>query len=137
MPRTLHRLVYRSDSNISHDDRPALRAIFETSLLNNRRDKITGALALPDGKFVQVLEGGRGAVSALMERLAADSRHSGITILGEWPITARLFTGWAMAHPDPEPLDLQAFRIMTSVGSGAQVVGLLRALVDDRLCPMF
>lgn len=137
MPRTLHRLVYRSDSNISHDNQLALRAIFQTSLRNNRRDKITGALALPDGKFVQVLEGSRAAVSGLMKRLAADDRHSGIAVLGEWPITARLFTGWAMAHPDPEPLDLQAFRIMTLVGSGAQVVGLLRALVDDRSSPMF
>ena len=137
MPRTLHRLVYRSDSNISHDDEPALRETFQTSLVNNRRARITGALALPDGKFVQVLEGSRAAVSALMERLTSDVRHSGIAVLGEWPITARLFSGWAMAHPDPEPLDLQAFRIMTSVGSGAQVVGLLRALVDDRSSPMF
>lgn len=129
MPPTLYRLVYRSESNISHGDRGALNRIFETSIRNNRRDGVTGALALPDGKFVQALEGGRGVLDALMVRLHNDDRHSGIVVLGEWPVTARLFPGWAMAHPDPTPLSDQSFRIITTNGSGAQVTGLLLHLM--------
>lgn len=123
--KSLTRLVYRSHSCISHDDTPALDAIFKVSVRNNARDRITGALALPDGKFVQTIEGETQVLDALMERLHADPRHEDLTVLGRWPISARLFGGWAMARPDPTPLTDQAFRIMTEVGSGAQVVGLL------------
>lgn len=127
----LHRLVYRSESRIDHDDVDALRAIFVTSVRNNRRDGITGALALPDGKFVQALEGERPALEALAARLAADTRHTNIVVLGEWEISARLFQGWAMADPDPAPLASQAFRIITRDGSGAQVAGLLLDLMYE------
>jgi len=126
--KTLARLVYRSDSAISHDDVPALDAIFRASVRNNTRDRITGALALPDGKFIQAIEGEPRAVDDLMQRLRADSRHANIDVLGQWPISARLFGGWAMARPDPTPLGEQAFRIATERGSGAQVVGILAAM---------
>lgn len=129
LPQTLLRRVYRSDSNISHGDKPGLDGIFQVSIRNNRRDGITGALALPDGRFVQALEGRRGVLDALMVRLGDDDRHSNIVVLGEWPIAARLFPGWAMAHPDPTPLSDQSFRIITTDGSGAQVTGLLLDLM--------
>lgn len=127
----LIRLVYRSESCISHDDVPALDAIFRVSVRNNSRDRITGALALPDGKFVQTIEGEPRVVEALLERLRSDSRHTNLAVLGTWPISARLFGGWAMARPDPVPLAEQAFRIMTDVGSGAQVVGLLATMTQN------
>lgn len=129
--KALIRLVYRSESCISHDDGPALDAIFRVSVRNNSRDRITGALALPDGKFVQTIEGDPLVVNSLLERLRADSRHTNLMVLGNWPISARLFGGWAMARPDPEPLAEQAFRIMTQVGSGAQVVGLLATMTQN------
>jgi hypothetical protein len=131
----LHRVVYRSESCIRHDDIAGLDAIFRTSVRNNRRDSITGALALPDGKFVQVLEGRRPALDALLARLSADPRHTDIAVLGQWEVTARLFAGWAMARPDPTPLKDQAFRVVTEDGSGAQVVGVLLDLSEraDRL----
>jgi hypothetical protein len=125
VPRKLRRLVYRSDSLIDHGQSPALDAIFRTSVRNNRRDGITGTLALPDGKFVQAIEGMAEDIDRLMVRLRADSRHENLFVLGEWPITARLFPGWAMARPDATPLSNQAFRIVTEDGSGVQVTGIL------------
>ena len=125
LTKTLRRLVYRSDSCISHDDVAALDAIFRASIRNNARDAITGALALPDGKFVQCLEGPELALTHAMDRIRADERHRNLTVLGEWPIEARLFRGWAMARPDPTPLTDQAFRIVTRDGSGAEVTGIL------------
>lgn len=126
----LKRLVYRSESLIDHDDSAALDAIFRVSLVNNRRDRITGALALPDGKFVQVIEGARRDVDALMARIRSDGRHDSVSILGEWAVTARLFPGWAMARPDSRPLSEQAFNIVTEDGSGVQVTGILLGMVE-------
>ena len=91
---------------------------------------------MPDGRFVQAIEGSLKALDALMVTLSLDVRHSDIVILGDWPITARLFPGWAMAHPDPTPLDAQSFRIITEDGSGAQCTGLLLGLMQNR-APMF
>lgn len=137
LANALRRLVYRSDSCIPHNDVAGLDAIFRVAVRNNRRDGITGALALPDGKFVQAIEGTERVLNDLMARLEADDRHENITTLGEWPITARLFAGWAMARPDPTPLGDQAFRIVTQDGSGAQVTAVLLALNSDpdRLFP--
>ena len=132
MANNLCRLVYRSDSRIDHNDDVALDGIFRVSVRNNLRDKITGALALPDGKFVQVIEGDKLDLVALMVRIRADDRHTNVVVLGEWPITARLFPGWAMARPDPEPLSRQAFRIATEDGSGVQVTGILLDMTRER-----
>ena len=128
MAKALCRLVYRSESRINHNDDAALDRIFRTSLKNNLRDRITGALALPDGKFVQVIEGNKLDLVALMVRIRGDARHFNVVVLGEWSITARLFPGWAMARPDPEPLSRQAFRIATQDGSGVQVTDILLGL---------
>ena len=130
MREKLKRLVYRSESLIDHSDVAALDATFRTSLTNNKRDRITGALALPDGKFVQVIEGAEADLDALMLRIRGDGRHQKLAVLGEWPVTARLFPGWAMARPDPTPLSKQAFHIVTEDGSGVQVTGILLGMIQ-------
>lgn len=137
MSGNLKRLVYRSESLIDHDDSAALDAIFRVSLTNNRRDGITGALALPDGKFVQVIEGSGRNVEALMARIRADGRHDDLSILGEWAITARLFPDWAMARPDSTPLSQQAFNICTEDGSGVQVTGILLGMTERPVTSWF
>lgn len=128
MAKDLCRLVYRSESRIDHNDAVALDGIFRASVRNNVRDRITGALALPDGKFVQVIEGRKSDLDDLMGRIRADKRHTNLVVLGDWSIADRLFAGWAMARPDPEPLSKQAFRIVTEDGSGVQVTGILLAM---------
>lgn len=130
MNRKLRRLVYRSNSLLDPGDIPGLNAIFRTSIRNNRRDRITGALALSESKFVQAIEGRQDDIDVLMARIGADGRHENLVVLGEWPITARLFAGWAMARPDPERLGEQAVRIVTGDGSGVQVTDVLLSLSD-------
>lgn len=130
MPKQLCRIVYRSVARILHDDIPARDAIFRASITNNRRDGITGCLAQPDGHFVQVVEGLKVKVDLLMDRIAADTRHDHITILGRWTVQGRLFNGWAMARPDPTPMSEQAFHVCTQDGSGVQVTSVLLGLMD-------
>ena len=131
MTKALRRLVYRSTATIAEDDVAALDAIFTSSTRNNRRNKITGCLAHPDGKFVQVLEGDAARLDELMKRIRADKRHKDVTVLGEWAIEQRLFPNWTMARPDRTPLSEQSFNIITHDGSAAQVVGILLQILND------
>ncbi len=48
--------------------------------------------------FMQVLEGGRGAVSALYNRIAQDPRHRDIVLLSYEEIGERSFSGWSMGQ---------------------------------------
>lgn len=104
MTKSLRRIVYRSTATIADDDVAALDAIFTSSVRNNRRDKITGCLAHPDGKFVQVLEGDAQKLDELMTRIRADKRHKDVIVLNEWPIKQRLFPSW----PWPDPTGLRS-----------------------------
>ena len=110
------------------DDTTTVKAIFEVSRRNNKRDRITGGLAQPDGHFTHGVEGPAVAIDALMARVAADPRHDDIVILGRWPAPGRLFEAWVMAIPDRTPLKEQSFRIINETGTGAQVVSVLLEL---------
>lgn len=66
----------------------------------NAQTEISGALAYNGRNFCQVLEGPDEQVSALMQRIEADNRHSGIKILDEKPITNRYFADWTMVAVD-------------------------------------
>ena len=130
MIKSLIRTVYRSRSTIYPDNTTELDCIFEQAARNNRRRKLTGCLAHPDGHFVQVLEGEAQTVDALLARLAADTRHTDMVVLGRWATPARIFPNWAMARPDLRPLAEQSFRLINERGSGAQITALLLALVE-------
>ena len=47
---------------------------------------------------MQVLEGGRDAVSALYGRIVRDDRHRDATLLHFEEVTERRFAGWTMGH---------------------------------------
>ena len=47
---------------------------------------------------MQVLEGGRDAVSALYNRIAQDPRHRDVIVLQYEEITERRFAGWTMGQ---------------------------------------
>lgn len=130
MATSLIRTVYRSQSTLHPDNVEELDKIFRVSIKNNRKAKLTGCLAHPDGHFVQVIEGEPDRVSELMGRLKADNRHKDIEILGEWNAGARLFSTWAMARPDLRPLADQSFRLINEKGSGSQVTAILLGLVQ-------
>ena len=130
------RLIYRSISHIPPYDKLAYDSILNTSIYDNQRSDITGALVLLDGRFVQVLEGAKEKVDALMRRIRRDVRHNNLVVLGEWPITARLFVGWSMAKLDPNPLSPGASKFVTEAGCGIQVVEILAALRDNTFSPL-
>ena len=93
----LVRLMYasRAAESINQD---ALAAILKKSRQHNPASGVTGVLCFSEGLFLQVLEGGRLAVSQLYNRIANDARHRDVMLLSYEEIGERKFAGWAMGQ---------------------------------------
>jgi hypothetical protein len=93
----LVRLMYASRA-AAGVGREELAAILRVSRAANAEHGITGVLCHSDGIFLQVLEGGRGAVNRLYNRIVADPRHHGAELMLYEEIGERRFAGWAMGQ---------------------------------------
>lgn len=58
---------------------------------NNRQDHITGVMLFHGGRVLQAVEGQRGDLDRLFNRLREDPRHTSLTILATLPIESRRF----------------------------------------------
>ena len=91
----LVRLIYFS----SPTDGPAsqtIKDILQAARVNNDRHELTGLMLLDHQYFLQVVEGGRGAVSQLLGNLYKDPRHQDLIVLGFDRIDRRAFGEWSM-----------------------------------------
>lgn len=95
----LVRLMYASRAADSVDAE-ALSTILRKSKENNPRIGVTGVLCFcfNAGIFLQVLEGGRNAVSMLYNRISQDPRHREVVLLSYEEIGERSFSGWSMGQ---------------------------------------
>jgi len=95
----LVRLMYasRAAANLDNEE---VAAILRKSRATNAREGLTGALCLCNSGrlFIQVLEGGRDAVSRRYNRIVADPRHTDVTLLQFEEIGERRFAGWSMGQ---------------------------------------
>ena len=93
----LVRLLYASRA-VPAVDHEELLAILKKSKVNNPKVGVTGVLCFSQGIFMQVLEGGRDAVSSLYNRIANDARHAEVVLLSYDEIAERRFAGWSMGQ---------------------------------------
>ncbi len=93
----LVRLLYASRA-VAPVGADVLPAILRSCKAHNPPLGITGVLCFSDGIFLQVLEGGRSAVSRLYHRIAADPRHTDVELLSFDEIAERRFAGWSMGQ---------------------------------------
>ena len=95
----LVRLMYasRAGESVNAD---ALTAILKRSKEHNPKVGVTGVLCFCTNAriFLQVLEGGRDAVSALYHRIAQDPRHRDVALLSYEEIGERNFSSWSMGQ---------------------------------------
>ena len=95
----LVRLLYasRAADSVNAD---ALAAIVKRSKEHNPSVGVTGVLCFCTNAhvFLQVLEGGRDAVSALYNRIAQDPRHQDVALLSYEEIGERSFSSWSMGQ---------------------------------------
>lgn len=75
-----------------------LAELLATSRARNSALDITGMLLYRGGEFVQILEGARSDVEALMEKIGRDPRHRDVRVLLEEPLHERRFEEWTMGY---------------------------------------
>jgi hypothetical protein len=103
----LHRLVYRS-TLVAPGGQAGIAALIEDIMVSARRRNaqqgVTGALLYSGESILQVLEGRLPALEETYDRISADLRHGGLTLLQFVPIAARDFPDWRMALMPVETL---------------------------------
>ena len=81
-------------------DQNILNGILVTSVDNNKRDQITGALICRSDLYLQYLEGPADSINETFNKIQHDDRHVEIRVLKEGIHAERLFPKWAM-RDDP------------------------------------
>ncbi|NBW07157.1 MAG: BLUF domain-containing protein [Caulobacteraceae bacterium] len=99
MPFKLQRVVYTSRGAPASLSLLGVAEILGEAKRNNDQRDITGALAVGETHFFQVLEGPGYALDMLMRRLEQDIRHSDIRILVREGVAERAHAGWSMRGP--------------------------------------
>jgi hypothetical protein len=83
----------RASDDLQEED---LSAILADAQRNNALGDITGVLLSYAGRFVQVLEGPRDAVTDCFARIGGDARHHDVVTLSQQEIGHRRFGAWSM-----------------------------------------
>lgn len=93
------RLLYSSVSELnSMNEMDEIASILRTSVARNASSGVTGALIYTGSHFTQALEGDDDQVQDLMRSIAADRRHSQVTVVHRDHATERRFASWQMAY---------------------------------------
>jgi hypothetical protein len=130
----LVRLIYcsRTKGQINQE---LMDTIIKAAQRHNSEDGITGLLCYSQDVFIQALEGGRGQVNRLFQRISHDERHHEVTLLDYREIDQRQFANWSMAKValDKKNMGLLLRHSATSTldpfsMTGASTAGLLAEL---------
>ena len=115
-----------------------LDQILEQSRANNPHRGVTGMLCVADNLFLQVLEGGRDAVSEVFNAIVRDERHGHLRLLVFEEIGQRRFGSWTMGQVNIDRLNpalllkyFQRAELNPFECSGQASLSLLAELVDS------
>ncbi|BCU06098.1 ABC transporter substrate-binding protein [Allochromatium tepidum] len=128
----LYSLLYVSQAARPMDE-SELKALLEKARESNRSQGITGFLLYFSESFMQILEGQRSRVRALLEQIRRDPRHHSLRIVFEGGIRQRAFVGWSMGFRDME--HITHARLVPS-GNGRKI-DFLEMAEDPRVCYNF
>ena len=106
MSEKLHQIIYISTANreLTED---ALLELLSASQKRNAAKEITGLLLHSDGNIIQVIEGPEAAAKALYEKIAADNRHRGVTLISSRSIDQRDFPEFKMGFKRARSVDFK------------------------------
>lgn len=120
------RLIYSSEAT-GDMSRPELEKMLAQSRARNTMRDVTGVLVFVDGVFLQILEGERDAVDALMEKIARDPRHRGVKVFHEEETARRTFGSWRMAFVSPSADEMAAWAGLDGATTVEETLATLRS----------
>ncbi len=91
----LYHILYKSQA-IKLITIDQLKDILFVSRKKNAIKSITGILLFKEGKFMQLLEGGRSDVNNIYASILKDPRHKNIQLLSHGTLKQRNFPNWSM-----------------------------------------
>jgi hypothetical protein len=114
----LHKVVYvsRATPEWHVGQAECVANIMATAPENNRKRDVTGALLACDNWYLQILEGRRIDVDAIMERIAADPTHCDIRRIASGPAGERMFSLWSMCAATLSPTDEAIVQVLQTSG---------------------
>ena len=86
-----------------------------------------GLLVFVDSVFLQILEGEREVVTALMKKIDSDPRHKGVKIISDSDISARTFAAWSMAYVSPSAKELATWAGLRNTTTVEATLGMLQS----------
>ena len=92
----LRQIVYISTA--AGIDSAAIASILESCQRNNAERAVTGLLLYNGRNFLQLLEGDVADLSWVLNRIEADSRHNGVSIIEDLAVEERACPDWLMRH---------------------------------------
>ena len=121
----MFRLIYSSEATRDLPMPELERMLAQSRARNTMRD-VTGVLVFVDGVFMQILEGEREAVDALMERIRRDERHRNLKVFHEETLAQRTFGAWRMAFVSPRAEEMATWAGLDGTTTVEETLATLR-----------
>ena len=122
-----YQIIYSSQANAAMS-MADLEEILVDARAGNEKRNVTGALVYVDGVFLQILEGEKQTVLGLMRSIAADTRHSAVTVFHEAEVERPLFSTWRMAYVGAQPGQMAEW---TGLAGTASLDAILQGIRHD------
>lgn len=97
---SIYTLSYTSRNlieDLTIDSLGAVNSLLDVARSRNAVEGVTGALMFNEGRFTQILEGSKTAVSEIFKSIKEDPRHTDVSVIATQNIANRRFQTWAMA----------------------------------------
>ena len=121
MELSLIGVVYVSDAARAFDA-PELQQLAIDAAQRNAEREVSGFLYYQDGKFLQYIEGADSNVSALMEKITGDPRHTVTHQRRDALLPTRRFPNWSMRRLTREKLVVLE-ELLRDIVTGNNVTG--------------
>ena len=122
----LSQIIYSSKATRPMDSTHLERILVDARTGNDARG-VSGALVYVDGVFLQILEGERAVLDALVESIRNDSRHDSMKVFHTAGIEERAFSDWRMAYLSPDVEDMSRWAGLEGTGTIDELLARVHA----------
>ena len=91
-------VLYISSLNFSSEtaNEDQIRNIKKTSIASNKKNNISGVLALNKKHFLHVIEGEKNTIDTLLDNIKNDDRNKNLSVVLDLEISEKIYPDWEM-----------------------------------------